>query len=248
LVDAASEQARAAFTYGEIIGDGELRAWARGMQACVPQWSGRPVEMMNLVLSGQAYVSAGSTALVRLHGLAAVAAAMLGDRDGVGSAITAMTEGRAKATGADKLADGIGGEFSYSVARQARAESTALLLLGGAGQAAQAADAAWRAVQLFAGQAPEQRQLEYEAEARADLAAAHLTLEALDAAHEALVPVFTLAPDQRTFGVARRLRQARRLLAQASFQRAPEARALGEQIEDFLLTTAEQSLPAGPHR
>jgi hypothetical protein len=40
--DAAAEQARAAWAYGEIIGHNGLRAWTRGMQALIEYWSGRP--------------------------------------------------------------------------------------------------------------------------------------------------------------------------------------------------------------
>ena len=40
--DAAAEQARAAWAYGDIIGHNSLRAWTRGMQALIEYWSGRP--------------------------------------------------------------------------------------------------------------------------------------------------------------------------------------------------------------
>jgi len=50
--DAASEQARAVWAYGDIIGHNGLRAWTRGMQALIEYWSGRPAQAVRLALSG----------------------------------------------------------------------------------------------------------------------------------------------------------------------------------------------------
>jgi hypothetical protein len=44
--DAATEQARSAWIYGRHIGHHGLCAWARGMQALVAYWSGRPLESL----------------------------------------------------------------------------------------------------------------------------------------------------------------------------------------------------------
>ena len=241
-LDAAGEQSRAAFSYGEIIGHNELRAWARGMQAIVALWSGRPREAVDLLRSGQRFVSSG-TALVRLRAVEARAWSMMGHREGVIAAVEAAKDARAQATGTDGLHDQIGGEFGFDAARQARCHGSAFLQLGDAEHAVVETE---RAVQLYAEQPTEHRWLVLEAEAQADLAAAHLIRQSLDGATHALTPVFTLAPEQRIIGVTQRLDRVRGLLSRTPYQGSSEALALGERIEMFAANSVLRALPGSP--
>lgn len=241
-LDAAGEQSRAAFSYGEIIGHGELRAWARGMQAIAALWSGRPQEAIELVRSGQTYASAG-TAAVRLFAIEARAWSMLAHEEEVSASVRAAKDARAQAAGTDELHDRVGGEFGFDAARQARCHGSAFLQLEDADQAVEETS---HAVQLYAEQPAERRWVVLEAEAHADLAAAYLLQETLDGARDALLPVFSLAPEQRIVGVTQRLDRVRGLLTHRPYRGSAEALALGEQIEAFGANSVVRALPGGP--
>jgi hypothetical protein len=73
-VDAAEDQATAAWTYRQLSGHDTLRAWARSVQATIAFWDGRPGEGLDYVASGLQY--AHGPAAVRLHAIAARAWAM----------------------------------------------------------------------------------------------------------------------------------------------------------------------------
>jgi transcriptional regulator with XRE-family HTH domain len=240
-LDAAAEQSRAAFSYGEIIGHDELRAWSRGMQAIVAMWSGRPQEAIDLVRSGQTYVAAG-TAAVRLYAIEARAWSMLAHEEAVVTAVQAAKDARAEAVGTDELHDRVGGEFGFDVARQARCHGSAFLQLEDADRAVQETQTA---VQLYAEQPTERRWVVLEAEAHADLAAAYLLRRTLDGAREALLPVFLLTPEQRIVGVTQRLDRVRGLLTHQLYRGSAEALALSEQIEAFGANSVVRALPAG---
>lgn len=239
-LDAASEQSRAAFSYGEIIGHGGLRAWARGMQAIVALWSGFPQEAVEIARSGHTYVSEGSP-LVRLYSIEARAWSMLGNHDAVVARVQAAGELRAQDTGTDELHDLIGGEFGFDTARQARCHGSAFLQLGDAEQAVQATK---QAVGLYGAQPAERRWMVLEAEAYADLAAAYLMHRTLDGAREALVPAFSVPPERRIVGLTQRLGRVRGLLAQRPYQGSSDALALGRQIEAFEADSMVRALPA----
>ena len=76
--DAAAEQARAAWAYGEIVGHSGLRAWTRGMQALVEYWSGRPEHAVRLAQSASKYADSATVA-IRLHAIEARAWSLIGD-------------------------------------------------------------------------------------------------------------------------------------------------------------------------
>jgi tetratricopeptide (TPR) repeat protein len=237
--DAATEQARSAWIYGRHIGHNSLCAWARGMQALIEYWSGRPLGAIALVQEGQAYAPPG-TALVRLRCVEARAWSHLGDAGQTARAIGAAWDARDQA-GHDDLHDEIGGEFSFDEARQARCNGSAYVTLGDADSAITATR---RAIDLVARRPPGQRWLKVEAEAHTDLSAAYLLKGRLDGAHEALAPVFAIPQELRFEGLLQRLGRVRNLLVGGAFRSSREARQLEEQIEEFTMGAANRMLPS----
>jgi tetratricopeptide (TPR) repeat protein len=238
--DAATEQARSAWIYGRHIGHHGLCAWARGMQALIAYWSGRPLEALRVVHEAQEYAPLG-TALVRLRCIEARAWAHLGDLTETTRAIQAAQDAREHARERDDLHDEIAGEFGFDEARQARCNGSAYLELGAAEPAIAETR---RAIDLFAALPPEQRWFKVEVQAHSDLSAAHLLKSELDGAREALVPVFAVPPELRVEGLTQRLGRVRMLLVRSPVRRSQEARQLGEHIENFIANAAGRMLPS----
>jgi tetratricopeptide (TPR) repeat protein len=239
--EAATEQARSAWIYGQHVGHNGLRAWARGMQSLIAYWSGRPLEALALARDGQDYAPPG-TAMVRLRCIEARAWSHLGDADETTRAIAAAHDARDQAS-SDELHDGIGGEFSFDEARQARCNGSAYLELGDAQSAIRETQ---RAIELFATTPRDRGWLKVDAEAHADLSGAYLLRSQFDGAQQALAPVFAIPPEHRIEGLTRRLGRVRHLLVRSAFRNAREARQLGEQLEDFTAHAAGRMLPSGP--
>jgi tetratricopeptide (TPR) repeat protein len=199
--EAATEQARSAWIYGTHVGHNGLRAWARGMQSLIAYWSGRPLEALALARDGLEYAPPG-TAMVRLRCIEARAWSHLRDTAETARAIRAAHDARDRANGGDDLHDGIGGEFSFDQARQARCNGSAYLELGDAKSAIRETQ---RAIELFATTPRDRGWLKVDAEAHTDLSGAYLLESQFDGAQEALAPVFAIPPEHRIEGLTRRL-------------------------------------------
>lgn len=238
---AAAQQARAARAYGEIIESRELSAWADGMLACVEMWAGRSGQARLLAERGLS-VAPDGTCRVRLWSIAARAAALQGDEQRAVEAIMASKRARDTRAAITLLHDSVGGEFGFSLARQAFCNGSAYLRLG---RSEEALTECGQAVDLYAQASAEERWYAAEAGGRTDLAAAHLLQGDLAGAREAVSDVLKLQSDKRVEGVVRRLSALREVLAGPSF-RTKEAYALTEEIEQFTASTAVQVLPAPP--
>lgn len=230
---AATEQARAARVYGEVIGHDELTAWADGLLACVEFWAGRPGQALKLVERGLAVAPAG-TARGRLLSIAARASALLGDVDGTREAVLAAWDAQGPY---GELHDGVGGEFAFDEARQAFCAGSAYL---SAGLAAEAQAECERALALYQGFPAAQRWYAAEASTSVDLATARLLAGDLDGSAEALAPVLATPPDKRVEGLIKRVA---RFHASLSSIPSADAGPLIELIEDFTIETAVRALP-----
>jgi len=239
---AAIEQARSAWIYGTHVGHNGLRAWARGMQSLIAYWSGRPLEALAFARDGLEYAPPG-TAIVRLRCIEARGWSHLRDTAETARAIRAAHDARDRANLADELHDGIGGEFSFDQARQARCNGSAYLELGDAKSAIRETR---RAIELFATAPRDRGWLKVDAEAHTDLCGAYLLESQFDGAQAALAPVFAIPPEHRIEGLTRRLGRVRHLLVRSRFRTSREARQIGEQIEDFTAHAAGRLLPSGP--
>jgi transcriptional regulator with XRE-family HTH domain len=184
--EAAAQQARAAWAYGEIIGHDGLRAWARGMESGIAYWSGRYREAIELASAGRLYAAAGSV-LARLATLEAQALARVGDKAAAGRELEIAQE--AIGRGHDELHDGIRGEFAFPAARLAARSATIWNLVG---DRQRASDEAARAIQLWQISPEDERSYGCEALALIELATARVHLGQVEGAAEVLGPVLRL--------------------------------------------------------
>jgi len=236
--DAASEQARAAWAYGDIIGHNGLRAWTRGMQALIEYWSGRPRQAVRLAQSARRYADS-ATARVRLHSIEGRAWSLLGDAREASRCMGAATEARESAAGGDFLHDEVGGVFGFADTKNYCYAGAAFIHLG---QADAALDAAARAVELYAGGPAAQRSYGAESLARVDMAVAYLLTRRLDGAADSLAPVLAIPAGLRIAQLGERLADVRVRLGGAEFSGAREARDISDRIDDFVGATIVQEL------
>ena len=236
--DAAAEQARAAWAYGDIIGHDGLRAWTRGMQALIEYWSGRPQHAVRLAQSARRYADS-ATARVRLHSIEARAGSLLGDAQEVSRCMGAATSARESAAGSDYLHDEVGGVFGFADTKNYCYAGAAFIHLG---QADAALEATSRAVELYAAGSAAQRSYGAESLARVDMAVACLLKQRLDGAAESLAPVLAIPAGLRIAQLGDRLVDVQARLAGAGFSGAREARSLRDQIDNFVSETLVQEL------
>jgi hypothetical protein len=238
---AAIEQAHAAFVYAELADHRGLQAWAAGFQGLISYWNGRPHEAVQAIGSGLDVAPEG-TARARLHSISARAWAHLGARDQAREALAAADRERDRIgdSGTEELHDEIGGEFGWGPARQAMCSASALLLIGDADAASM------RATEAIRLHGSDQTGSLVDMTARVDLAHAELVRGQLDAAEDALRPVWLLAPPHRRYSLVRRLEGVAEALAGPQYLNAREAVALAGQIRAFAAQSAPGMLPAGP--
>ncbi|MBB5916844.1 hypothetical protein BJY24_005756 [Nocardia transvalensis] len=244
LFGPAEEQARAAYTYGNVIDHPSLQAWARALQVTVAFWSGFPRRAAKIA-AGALETAPMGTARVRLHSVNARALALIGARGEVRDELNAATFELDRA-GDDPFLDEIGGELAFDRARRGLCAGAAYVALGDGDQAEQEAAAA---VELFADIPAEQRWGAGALGAHVDLGSARTLRGDLAGAAAALQPVFELPPTRRTEAIAQRLHQLVRVLGTARYRGAAEAVELGGAIENFTAislsrTAAIRSLPA----
>jgi hypothetical protein len=236
--DAAAEQARAAWAYGDIIGHNGLLAWTRGMQSLIEYWSGRPQHAVRLAQSAARYADS-ATARVRLHSIEARAWSLLGDAGEACRCMGAATDALQSVAGGEYLHDEVGGVFGFADTKSHCYAGATFIHLR---QPDAALAAASRAVELYAAGPAAQRSYGAESLARVDTAVAHLLKRRLDGAADSLAPVLAIPAGLRIAQLADRLADVRVRLAGPEFSEAREARALRDQIDNFTGETLAQEL------
>jgi hypothetical protein len=236
--DAAAEQARAAWAYGEIVGHDGLRAWTRGMQALIEYWSGRPEHAVRLAQSASRYADAG-TAGIRLGAVEARAWSLTGNAREASRCLSMLAGTGRPGAGREYLHDEVGGIFGFEDSKRYCYTGAAFIHLG---QADAALDAASRAVALYAASDVKDRSYGAESLARVDMAMAYLLKRNVDGAAASLAPVLATPVGLRIAQLADRLSGVQRCLSGSRFTGAREARDLGEQISAFVGVTLVQEL------
>jgi hypothetical protein len=240
--DAATEQARAAFTYGQVIDHNHLRAWARATMSMIAFWSGRPSEGAAHAQAGLEQVAVGDVA-VRLHAVAARSWALAGSREHALAALRAAEDAADGNPQTGDLAAVVGGEFVFGRARQELSAGATLLALGEGPQAALHAQAA---IDVYETLPPDHRWTGGLHGARVDLATAQLLASDLDAVQEVLAPTLALAAEHRTERVVARVRALRHKIAAKRFRESAKASSLAEELEAFANGhTLRVALPGG---
>jgi hypothetical protein len=237
--DAAEELIRAGWIYSNAIDHRPLQGMLRERLSYVMYWRGRFREAHDLAVDGLRYVSQGPLG-AELYVCQARAAARMGNPDTARHAVTLAHAAR-EGDFDNELLD-IGGEFSVSLATHYAQAGAALADTGGAER--DAVIELERSVSLYdRGPGPgEQHWFGGKALASTDLAVVRLKTGALDGAATILEPVLTLPPAQRVSSLTARLALVRRELAAPVFRDSPQARDLGDQIEEFDRTAVTAGL------
>ncbi|MGA2830479.1 MAG: hypothetical protein ABSF03_30705 [Streptosporangiaceae bacterium] len=239
--DAAEELIRAGYASAAAVDHRPLRGMLRVNLSYIMYWRGWFRESRDLAADGLRYVPQGPLG-ANLHLNHARAAARLGDletaRQAVGLALGAQESGYR-----DELVEIGGEEFALSQATTHSMAGATFAEIGGGER--EAAAELERAISLYdEGPGPgEQHWFGGKALAGTDLAVIRLRSGALDAAAAALEPVLILAPSQRVSALTARLARVRDELTAPIFRGSPQARDLGDQIEEF----GREAVTAGLH-
>jgi hypothetical protein len=140
------------------------------------------------------------------------------------------------------LGNMLGGEFSFSEAKQQYYAAVTHVSLG---DAREAETAAGTAIRLFENAPRHDRSYGCEALARSQLALARLMHRELEGAEEALKPIFVLPPAQRIISLTGYLESGRNLLRRPHFQGSPKARELDERLALFCTAGETRALTSG---
>jgi len=239
--DAAEELIRAGQAYADVIDHDPLRGLLRAEHAYVMYWRGWYSQGRDLAADGLRYASQGAVA-ANLHVNHARAAAKLGDADTARRAVE-LAHAAKDSDHSDDVTEIGGEEFSLSHATTLSMAGSALAEIRG--NEHEAASELQQAISLYDADPHPDERYGFTAKALAgtDLALVRLRSGALDAAATALTPVLALPPAQRVATLTARLSRVRDELAAPVFQGSPQARDLGEQIEEF----GRESVTAGLH-
>jgi hypothetical protein len=239
--DAAEELIRAGWAYANAIDHNPLRGKLRVTHAYINYFRGRFREASDLATDGLRYVSRGPLG-ADLHLNHARAAARLGEPDTARQAV-GLAHAARDSDYHDDLTEIGGNQFAQHLAMTHTLAGGALIEAGAYGR--DAAEELELAIRLY-DEDPgpgEQHPYHGKALASAHLAVVRLHSGALDGAATALTPVWALPPAQRDSSVTARLAKVREELAAPIFRDSPQARDLGDQIEEF----GREAVTAGLH-
>jgi hypothetical protein len=229
----AMRYARAADTYGEVIGHNGVRCYSRTLQATIAYWTGRPGEAVAHAAVAVSLAPVG-VARVRAQCVLARAWAHQGAEEEVRAAVGAAHDARAD-QGSDELHDVVGGEFGFSSAQQARCDGTAWLQVQ---HPIEAIEAARRALALVAHDSSSAPWSTVEAEARVDLATCLVLAGDVDAVPETLAPLWQMPAPWRRAGLLGRVEKVLTVLGTGPWHAATPALQVAELGEAFLATRA----------
>jgi hypothetical protein len=238
--DAAEELIRAGWAYANAIDHNPLRGMLRARLSYVMYWRGWYSQSRDLAADGLRHASRGLVgANLRLEHARALA--RLGDPDAARREV-GLAHAAQEADYSDDLTEIGGEEFALSRAAACSMAGGALTEVGDGREAAAELETA---ISLYdAGPGPgEQHGVAGKALAGADLAMVRVRSGALDGAVAALEPVLILPPAQRVATLTARLTRVRDELAAPVFRGSPQARDLGDQIEEF----GREAVTAGLH-
>lgn len=227
---AALQQTRSAWAYAEIIGHDSIRAWCRSAQSWYAYRDQRPDTAAALAASGRRFAEQNEASKQRLYSMEGNALAAIGDKEGALRVFRLADEAREGISGPDDFFDDVGGVFTADAAKQFCNSANGLISLG---MAAEAAEAAQAAIDLYEQSQDSQRDVSLEAMARITLAASYTLRSDIDAAQAELRPVFAMSPSLRSELVQARLREFAQTLRTPLLHSTRQAADLREQIDEF---------------
>lgn len=231
---AARTQAAAAWACAEQADHPDLRAWVRGTQALIAEWTDSYSQAVSFSLDGQRYATGEQ--MVRLAAIEGRSLARSGDADGAVHAVVRAARARDSVGDPDELGE-LGGILTFPHAKQMYYAGSTLSLVG---RHTDAEKAAREAISRYEAGSPIDRSYGDEALARIDVAAARLAEDDLDGMRESLAPVLQLPIEQRIRQISDGLSRVKRALALPRYACSASTIELTEHIADF---AAPEGLP-----
>lgn len=223
----AMAQARTAWACAEQADHNGLRAWVRGTQALIAEWTRRPLDAVDFAQKGQEFARTPDSR-VRLASIEARALARLGQHVEAVAAIEKAKQARETGPEGDEVSR-FGGLLTFPIAKQLYYAGSALTVV----RHPDAERMALEAIRMYETGPAEARSYGDEALARVDVAAARVTAGDLDGAWTALDAVLELPPNQRIRQLHDRLARIRTELVVPRYRTARSALQLVRSIDDF---------------
>ncbi|NUS74482.1 MAG: hypothetical protein HOQ05_13955 [Corynebacteriales bacterium] len=225
--DAADTHARTALLCADMCGDTQLVAYTRWVQSNVAYWRGNYRRAAQIAHTAQGETSEPD-GLLRLVSQQARALAACGERQETRHALTRMADLR-QSTGNE----GVDSVFTFSAGKAAYYASEAQLALGSTADTHQARLDAQEAVDRLSSPAVGEPSPELVAAARLDLALAYLASRDVEAAQNGIRMVFTLASENRTLPLIKRMRGLHDVLDAPAFASTAAATQIQADIGQF---------------
>lgn len=225
---AARTQAATAWACADQADHNDLRAWVRGTQALIAEWTGGLDQAVQFARDGQRFAESAESQ-VRLASIEARSLARAGDAKAAIVAVTLATQARDKDTRPDSLSE-VGGVLEFPHVKQRYYAGSTLLL---AGRHAEAEQAALEAIAMYETGPSAQRSYGDEALARVDVALARAAVDDLDGVDDALRPLWTLPAGQRIQQISDGLDRVRQQLALPRYTGCRISQAVLEDIKGF---------------
>ena len=235
---AARTQAQTAWACADQADHTDLRAWVRGTQALIAEWTDAHAEAIAFTQQGE-LIARSTESKVRLAAIRARTHARAGDAGRAIEAVEQATQYRDAPHQPDSLAE-FGGLLTFPYVKQQYYAGSTLAL---AGRNADAEQTALDAIQLYETGPAAQRSYGDEALARVDVAMARTATDELDGANAALQPVFALPTGQRIQQLTDGLDRVRRTLAVPRYAESQIARDIKARIEEFADVSGSAGAP-----
>lgn len=225
---AAMAQARTAWVCADQADHNGLRAWVRGTQALIAEWSRRPAAALEFALAGERFAVTPESQ-IRLAAIAARTHARIGNAQAAAEAVQRLRRVQQLPDRHDDLAD-FGGLLTFPTAKQHYYLGGTYALIG---HHSYAAAAALEAIDMYETGPAEQRSYGDEALARVDVSTSLLSEGDVDGAAAVLELVLALPPEQRIQQLHDGLARVQRTLVLPRYQRARAAIDLAAHLAEF---------------
>ena len=223
----ASTHGEAAWHMGDVAGNDQLRAWARGTQSLIARFEKNYKLAKTYVDDGLQFARSGTSEIRLLCG-AAQCAANLGDEHAALAHIDAAQRAREDAT-----TDDVDGLFGFSPAKQAYYSASSLMWLPNPRALQVAEKSATIAIRTWESEPVEQRSLDDEALAHVYLATARIKLGEIDGGMDAVRPIMELPEERQISWIRKRIGDLGQLLTDERFHKSALAANAREELLAF---------------
>jgi hypothetical protein len=225
--EAAATHGRAVWTMGDMAGDNNLRAWARGTQSLIARFEKNYPLAQAYVDDGLRFADVGTSEIRLLCG-AAQCAANLGDS---ATALEQIEDARRAREHA--MADPVDGLFGFSPAKQSYYSASSLMWLPERSALEIAERSAIDAIEIWQHEPVEQRSLDDESLAHVYLATARLKLGEVDGAMAAVRPIMALPEERQISWIRKRVGELGDILDNDGYRNSATASDAREELRAY---------------